>query len=71
MMIEIKNPEDEEMIRTKLQNGEFRSVDELIHIHDSALRNPTQDSRGSSRPHPRSSQGQQTASRRHDSRPHQ
>jgi hypothetical protein len=29
--IEITNPEDEQIIRTKLQNGEFRSIDELIH----------------------------------------
>ncbi len=31
MLIEISNPEDQDIIRTKLQNGEFRSVDELIH----------------------------------------
>jgi len=32
MLIEIKNPEDEKIIRTKLQDGEFQSVDELIHV---------------------------------------
>ena len=31
MMIEIKNPDDQNIIRTKLQNGEFQNVDELIH----------------------------------------
>jgi Arc/MetJ-type ribon-helix-helix transcriptional regulator len=31
MTIEITNPEDQNIIRTKLQNGEFQSVDELIH----------------------------------------
>jgi Arc/MetJ-type ribon-helix-helix transcriptional regulator len=42
MTIEITNPEDEKIIRTKLQNGEFRSVDELIHYALISLPTPAQ-----------------------------
>jgi len=31
MNIEIRNADDQDIIQTKLQNGEFQSVDQLIH----------------------------------------